>query len=152
MWKRFRAKEKKKIAFISLPGKGSHNGLMPQRLCHPLGETRKSFYSLGVENGPQIWVDAGLQSSPELGLGGPGTGSGGPPLWFPFAGGYSSAEDLKAAVLCLPRGGTRTCPQAVLLSPDGSPRSPHPLPALMSDCLNLPFGAWGRPWRPRPSP
>ena len=33
---------------------------------------------------------------------------------LPFLGGSGSAEELKGIVLCIPRGGTRTCPEAAL--------------------------------------
>ena len=43
-------KGKKKNRFTALPGKGGDSRLMPQRLGSPLGEIRKWFHSLGVEN------------------------------------------------------------------------------------------------------
>ena len=38
------------------------------------------------------------------------TGSGGPPLWFSFFGGFSSAEELKDIVICIPVRGAWTLP------------------------------------------
>ena len=44
-------------------------------------------------------VDASLCSSSKLVFSGSGTDSGGPSLWFPFVGGFSSAEELKDMVM-----------------------------------------------------
>ena len=40
-----------------------------------------------------------------------------------------------------------SCPKTVLLFLDCSPWSLHPLPSLISNCLNLPLGTQGRPWK-----
>ena len=90
------AKEKKNT-FIALPDKGGHSQLMPWRLCPPLEENRKWFYSLGMEN-RTIDKDQGstsLHSSSRLVICHPRTGSGGPSFcseecsWSSF-GGFSS--------------------------------------------------------------
>ena len=68
---------------------------------------------------------------------------------LPFAGGFSSAEELKAIALHIPGGGTRTCPRAALLSLDGSSlvSASPPFPDEQ-----LPFGTQGRSWRLRLTP
>ena len=48
-------------------------------------------------------------------------------------------------LLCIPCGGTRTCPKASLLFLlTILPSSSHPLPSLISNCFNLPIGTQGR--------
>ena len=50
--------------------------------------------------------------------------------------------------MCIPWGRTRTL-HYCLTAP---PLSLHPLPSLISSCLNLPFATQGRPWRLKPIP
>ena len=64
-----------------------------------------------------------------------------------FVGDFSSAEELKDNILCIPWGGTRTQPQVYIIFFLTSPLSLHPLPSLISNCLNLPFGTQGRSQR-----
>ena len=68
----------KRNRFIALLGKGGHSRLISYKLCPPLSENRKGFYSLGVENRAtaETMVDSSLYSSAKLALGGLGTGSG----------------------------------------------------------------------------
>ena len=102
-----------KNSSTSLPGKGGHHRLMPERLCPPLGEIRKWVYSLGEEHRTS-GKDQGrceLLPFPEAVFGGPRTGSGGPPLWFSCIGDLSFAEELGDSVTYIPRGGTRPRPQ-----------------------------------------
>ena len=75
-----------------------------------MGENRKCSYSLRIENRAtdRIRVDASFHFSSKLVFHGPSTGSGGPPLWFSFVGGFSSVEELKDIVVYIPWGWTRT--------------------------------------------
>ena len=67
---------------------------------------------------------------------------------LPFVGGFSSVEELKDIIIYIPWGGIRTRPPKLhycfwtalfwFL---------HPLPSLISICLNQPFGTQGRSWR-----
>ena len=74
---------------------------MFQRLCPPLGENRKWFYSLGVENRTidKDQIEASFHSSSELVFSGLRTDSGGPPLWFLFVGGAGLVLQKKAKIL-----------------------------------------------------
>ena len=47
--------------------------------------------------------------------------------------------------MCIPWG--RTAPRLYYCFLTVSPLSLHPLPCLISNCLNLPFGTQGRSWR-----
>ena len=47
--------------------------------------------------------------------------------------------------MCIPWG--RTAPGLYYCFLTVSPLSLHPLPSLISNCLNLPFGTQGRSWR-----
>ena len=80
---------------------------------------------------------------------GPKTGSRGPPLSFLFIGVFSSAEELKDLLCIFLEEELESCPKGCmhycfLTVP---PLSEHPLPFLISICLNLPFGTQGRLWR-----
>ena len=80
-----------------------------------MGAKRKWFYSLGVENraADKGGGDAGFPSS-KLVFSGSRTGSGGPPCWFSFVGGFSSAEALRDIVMYISGRGTRPGPKPVL--------------------------------------
>ena len=51
--------KEKKIAFIALPGKGSHSRLMPKRLCPPLGSIVGSFTAKRRKTGFRIGIRIG---------------------------------------------------------------------------------------------
>ena len=58
------------------------------------------------------------------------------------------AKQLKDIVMCIPWGGTRTLPQGcVIVSWLLLPCLLFPLPSLINNCLNLPFGSQVRSWR-----
>ena len=63
----------------------------------------------------------------------------GVPLLSPF----SSLEEIKDVIMCIPSGGTRTCHKSAQLFFDSSSLSPHPLPSLISNCWIRPLGL---PW------
>ena len=106
-------------------------------------EIRKWFYSLGVENRATDQGRCKLSFFFKVGW------CLGPQDWFwwssaPvfFSGGFSSAEGLTDSVMCISRGGPRTLPPGCTIVS----WSLQPLPSLMSNCLNLPFGPQGRSW------
>ena len=94
--------------------------------------------------GPQIRirVQASLHSLSKLMLSIPRTGSGGPSFLneecfidiLHLMGGFSSVE-LKDIVMYIPWGGTRT-PRVHYCLLTAPPWSLHPLPSLISNCLN----------------
>ena len=49
--------------------------------------------------------------------------------------------------MCIPWGGTRTCPTAALLFLDGSSLVSASPPVSDQQLASLPFGAQGRSWR-----
>ena len=59
---------------------------------------------MGIENRAtgKDRVDASFHSSSKLVFRSPRTGSGGPPLWLSFVGGFSSAEELKDIISYIP--------------------------------------------------
>ena len=65
-----------------------------------------------------------------------------------LAGVSVSAKQLKDIVMNIPWWGTRTLPQGcAIVSFDCSSLVLHPLPSLISSCLNLLLGTQGRSWR-----
>ena len=62
-----------------------------------------------------------------------------------FLGGFSFINSIKI-LLCVSLGSEppQVCTNCFLTV---SPLSLHPLPSVISNCLNLPFGAQGRSWR-----
>ena len=165
--------EVEKKSFIALPGKGEHRGFMPSKTVYPnLERLVRSFITMGfpcgtvVKNLPAkagvawdtVWVP-GLRS--------PGGGNGNP-----FQ--YSCLENSmdrgawQAAVHRVKKVGhnwahilTKSSKILFCVSLDvglgPAPRlscslvvpclSLHPLPSLISNCSNLPFGTLGRWWR-----
>ena len=142
-----------KNRFIALPGKGGHSGLLP---------SKSVFYSTDSRAGLLIRVCAGLLISDNLLMNFSSSfnlASGGL-LWneecqhIPFWRSFSSVKGPKILLgvpLVYPR--TRTLPprlcycfRAVLLL------SLRPLPSLVSNSSNLPFGTQGRSWKLGSSP
>ena len=81
----------------------------------------------------------------------PGKGASGAALWCPPPLGpqrprhFPRPSLCKDIVMCIPSGGTRTLPQGCTIV--SLALSLHPLPSLISNCLNLSFETQGRSWR-----
>ena len=58
-----------------------------------------------------------------------------------------STKQCKDTVLCIPEGEPGPCSKAALFFLGYSLLSLHPLPSLISSCLNLLFATHGRSWR-----
>ena len=99
------------------------------------------FTVWGVEISLQIRirVEARVHCFSKLVFSGPKAGPGGPPFW------NEECCLLLLGVLVLQKSWQMeeepgSCPKAVLTAPA---RSLHPLPSLISNCLNLPLGTQG---------
>ena len=109
--------QRRKNSFIALPGKGGLQWANASKTVPPLGEIGRWFYSLGEwKIGPQIrirveaswhcfqsWCSVVWWSSFQ---------NKNASLTSSICWGFSSAEELKDTVLCIPWRGTRTCPQS----------------------------------------
>ena len=106
------------------------------------------------KRGPQIRIgmDASFHSSSQLVFSGPRTGSGGSPLWVSLVGAFSSAEELRCCYAYSLGRNQATAPRLHSCSLTAPPCSLYPLPSLMSNCLNWPFGTQGRSWRLKLTP
>ena len=65
---------------------------------------------------------------------------------FHLAGGSVSAKQLKILLCVSLEGEPEPCPKLHRCCLTAPLFSPHPLPFLISNCLNLPFGTQGRSW------
>ena len=111
--------EVEKKSFFALPSKGGHSGLIPWKtVCPNLGGFGEEFSSYGSRSGLLIRMGC-VQGLHSFNL-----ASGGllmsfsrlsncsfSPEHLPFGRGFSSTEELKDIVMCIPWGGTRTLPQ-----------------------------------------
>ena len=125
----------------------------PTRLPRPWDSAGKKWVAIAFSNAWKWKVKVKLLSRVWL-LGTPWTAAYQAPLstgfsrqeyWsgVPLLSPFSSLEEIKDVIMCIPSGGTRTCHKSAQLFFDSSSLSPHPLPSLISNCWIRPLGL---PW------
>ena len=138
--------EVEKKCFTALPGKGGHSGLVPSKLCVPAWRGSEEFYSNGSERacsarghapdwlvGRQESASSTFWFQPVWGLVLVDSTPLTSPTWWGFQYLQSSSE-----ILCIPCWKQDPAPRLHYCFLTAPPLSLHPLPSLISTCLNCP--------------